>query len=570
MVASLGDTIRFTVMAADKRGATVGGVVIRWSSDDPGIVSVDDRGQAVARAPGSTTIIAAVGSHVGRARVVIRQSVAHVRILSDGAIRLGEDERRRVDVHATDARGFVINGRQASWRVTDPSVGVVDSIGNVTGLAAGTATLVAVIDGIAAESPITVAAVPGSVILRGDSGLRALSGRQLPHSVTVHVNSRRDHPAADLLVRFFPEDGHGHVDRDSARTDRNGNTTFKWTLGTAPGRQHLAVTVDGLDSIFVVTAEAEPVAENTRYVGPGAALTGRAGDRLEQPVTIRLTDTLGRAVADVPVAWKAEADGAVEVLDARTDTLGEARARWTLGPKSGKQRIRVQAGPPRAVPPFYVTASAVAGAPASAVVVSGGAQTARVGDVLGKRIRVRVHDAVGNPVAGARVMAMAAAGTTSDTLLLTDSTGAISIRWTLGTAAGPQQLLVRPEGIAQALTVSAMARPRTPANVEFIRAPSSGIVGRALVEPIKVVVTDAYGNAIPDAQVIFAARAGTATPRSRMTDAGGAAIARWTLGQEARAQALVASVPRTNARAQLTIDARAVPSPAVKGKKPTN
>jgi hypothetical protein len=131
----------------------------------------------------------------------------------------------------------------------------------------------------------------------------------------------------------------------------------------------------------------------------------------------------------------------------------------------------------------------------------------------------------------------------------------------LGTAAGVQRLLVRPEGAAQAVVVTATARPRSPANIEFVRAPSEGTAGRAPAQPVRVVVTDAYGNAVPDVPVLFESRDGTVTPRLRMTDARGRASARWVLGRAARAQAVVASVPRTTARGELTVEAHRPQSP---------
>ncbi|HJU66113.1 MAG TPA: Ig-like domain-containing protein, partial [Gemmatimonadaceae bacterium] len=444
-MSSLGDTVRFAVTITDKQGVVVP-APITWTTDDPGIASVSEDGHVVARGPGITTITAAAGGRAARARVIVRQVIERAHVLPDSVVRLAEDAQLRLDVRALDARGFTVAGRGAEWQSADTSVATVDSLGVVTARNAGQTTLTATIDGVEAESPITVLPVPGSVTLVGDGELHAPAGRPLGRRVAVHLTSKRGRPAAGLVVRFTPLFAHGRVDADSAKTDAGGNASTAWTLGTAPGRQMLRVTIDGLDTVLVAMAEAEPIAANTRYVGPATEPTGRADEPLPQPVTVRLTDTLGRALADVPVSWSVEGGGSIVAVDARTDTLGEARATWTLGPKSGRQRARIQAGSARGIPPFHVIASATAGVPATVTVVSGDAQRARVGDALAKRIVVRVRDAAGNPVIGARVMAMAAAGSTSDTLLTSDSTGTVSVRWTLGPVAGVQQLHVRPEG----------------------------------------------------------------------------------------------------------------------------
>ncbi len=558
---AIGDTMRFAATVADQNGALIPGALLTWSTDDPAVASVDRHGEVVARGAGVTGVSAAVGGHVARSRVVVRQAVAHVERVSDEVVRVGEGERQRLEVRATDARGYVIAGRPMDARASDSSVATVDSLGIVSGQAAGRAAVTLAIDGLMVEWPVEVVARPAVVSRVGDTELRAPAGRPLPRPVVIRVTSRRGRPAAGVLVRFLAEEGHGQVDRDTARTDGAGTAAAHWILGVAPGRQHLTVTVENLDSALVLVADAEPNAGNVRYVSLGSDRSGRAGQPLPQPVTVRLTDSLGRALADVPVSWSAEA-GTVSPLAARTDTLGEIRARWTLGSRSGRQRLRVQAGRASAIAPFHVSADAAAGAPASAAIVSGMSQTGRVGAPLPARIRVRVRDAEGNPVAGARIRtkAASAAGRVSDTLLVTDSTGGTSLGWTLGSAAGQQQLVLRPEGIAKGLVVTATGRPLAAANIEVTQPSVAATAGRALSEPVRVRVTDAYGNAVSDAPVLFAPRSGTATPRQVMTDAKGRAAARWTMGREVRAQTLVLTVPRTNARAEVTVDVRAAPA----------
>src|SRR4030095_9679197 len=82
-----------------------------------------------------------------------------------------------------------------------------------------------------------------------------------------------------------------------------------------------------------------------------SALTGRVGDTLPEPVVVRVTDSLGRALADLPVAWSSLDGGAISAQAMRTDSLGEARATWKLGTKAGRQRARVQVGNARTMPP---------------------------------------------------------------------------------------------------------------------------------------------------------------------------------------------------------------------------
>lgn len=566
-VASINDTVRFTATIADEHGAVITGTRLLWSTDNPAIATVNERGQVTARGAGSTMVTAAVGGRVGRARVVVRPAAAHVTILADGETRLAEDEHRSLGVRVTDARGFVIGDRPVLLQLADTSVAGLDSAGALVGRLPGRTVVFATVDDIRDSSTVVVSARPGTLLRADEDTLRAPAGRPLRQPVSVRVLSRRDRPVGDVLVRFAPADaeGAGRAAPDSARTDASGRASVVWTLGAAPGRQRLTVSADGVERALTVIADAEPLAENTRYVAPAGELVAPAGAPLGQPVVVRVTDTLGRPLVEVPIVWSVDPGmGVVEALGARTDSLGVARARWTLGPRSGRQRLRVHAGRARVVPPLVLTATAGAGAPASVTVISGASQRGRVGAALPARVRLRVRDAAGNPVPGARVRVKAMAGAVADTIALTDSAGMAAVVWTLGPRAGAQELVLRAEGIVRPVPVAAVGRAAAPANLEFIGAPAGAVAGRALPSPVQVLVTDAYGNPVSDAQVSFAPRAGSATPRVRMTDASGRASSRWTLGRDAGTQILVAAVARTEARAELPVDVK----PAAKAVSP--
>src|SRR5207244_5275117 len=126
----------------------------------------------------------------------------------------------------------------------------------------------------------------------------------------------------------------GAIDPATATTDRDGRARTQWTLGDDPGIQTLLASVENVDSVIVVDAEAEPVARNTRVAPVAAALRARAGGALGDSVGVRITDSSGRALVGVPVRWTA-VDGAVAGRGLRTDSTGIARARWTLAARTG-------------------------------------------------------------------------------------------------------------------------------------------------------------------------------------------------------------------------------------------
>jgi type IV secretory pathway protease TraF len=174
-------------------------------------------------------------------------------------------------------------------------------------------------------------------------------------------------------------------------------------------------------------------------------------------VQVRVTDTLGVALASVRVAWSA-LDGGIVAGSALTDSAGTATARWTLGRRAGGQRLLLHVGDPRLIPATTVRATAEARAPHVLLLRAGDKQSATAGKALAKPIVVQVLDSLGNPVEGASLRTVAAAGTAHDTVVTTDATGRATMRWTLGSKTGAQRLDVRLSGTKARLAVSATAR----------------------------------------------------------------------------------------------------------------
>ncbi len=560
---SIGDTLQLAATVTDQHGVSVPGATIRWASDDSAVATVDSSGAVVARGPGTAVIVASVREHVGRAVVAVRQSVSAVAFGRDTIVRIAEGSTAPLLARALDAHGHVVPGRAVAWSSADTAIVAVGAAGLASARANGHTTLTATIDGVAATIPVEITLAPASAQLVSGDGQRYPAGGRLPEAITVAVLSARGRPVPGAVVAVATAEAQGAVAPEPLTTDRGGRASVSWTLGPHPGRQHLIVTVPGLDTSVVVTAEADPVPANTRVQPARGAvpLEARAGGQLPAPVGVRVTDSSGVAAADVPVSWAAPDGGALEPLAARTDSLGEAWTRWTLGSKAGPQRARVQVGNPRTMPPFTLTATALPGPAATVAVVAGADQSGAVGAVLERPIVVQLSDRDGNPAAGAALAVHAGSGSVPETLLTADASGRVALRWTLGRAAGPQWLALLPVGAGRRdapIRVSAAARPLEPADVAPGRAPRTVTAGRAIPAPIVFTVTDAYGNGVPDVPVVFAVTSGAVARARVMTDARGQASARWTPGRAPGSDTLTATVRGGDGPLQGTVVVRAV------------
>jgi hypothetical protein len=548
---AIGDTTLLAATVTDERGATLTSATLRWQSTDSSIATVDSTGTVIAREQGSALVTASVREFTSSARIVVRQVPVRVTIPGDSVTEMLEGDTMRYVAQAFDARDHLIRDLVPRWRSDDTAVVAVDSLGRATGVAPGTASLTAAHGEYAARIVVRVALAPAAIVLVSGGDQRMPAGQPLPRPVVVRILSRGGTPVPDVPVIFVPADGEGEIEPDTVTTGRDGQARARWMLGDRPGRHQLLVSTPTLDSALVVMTEGDPVLRNTRVIPADSAVTGTVGAPLAEPVLVRVTDSAGAALVDVPVTWTALDRGTVAPIGERTDSLGEARARWTLGPRAGAQRLRVQVGNPRTIPPVTLVSAASPGTPTGIMTASGQGQTGTVGTPLARPVVVAMRDTFGNAVPAVPLVVRAAKGTVTDTAPTTDSTGRVKVRWTMGRVVGTDTLTVRASGLDSIITVTARSRPGTAANVAFTDPPTTGTAGARI--RLTAVVTDAYGNTIPNTIVVFTARAGVLSASRVASDDAGLAVTRWTPGPTAGDQAVTATLRGTTVKATHTV-----------------
>jgi adhesin/invasin len=555
---AIGDTVHYAATITDKNGSILVGARPTWTTGDSSVAGVLPDGSVIARGPGATTVSVVVGALVAHAKVVVRQRVASVVIegaRGDSGIVLAEGATMALKAKALDARGHMVAGVHAEWQADDSSVVGLDSTGALNGRTAGRTMLAARMDGMTTRSPVTVVTTATAIAVVAGTDQHATAGSTLSRAIVVRATNHRGAPAPRQTVTFKTADGQGSVDPRTAMTDADGRARTTWTLGAYPGRQTLLATVDKVDSALAVVAEADPVAGNTRVSVLNDHLSATTGATIADSVAVRVTDSTGRALVDVPVRWTALAGGTAEAVDARTDSTGMARARWTLGKKTGVQRLRAEVGSTSAhgIAPVTLTARAVAGAPVKLSVVSGDAQHAAAGSALSKLVVIQVSDASGSGVSDVPLTLSPSGGAVPDSAPHTDSLGQAKIRWTMGRGAREYTLAAHVDGIKQLLKVSAHATPAKAANLTFEDGPASRTHGKS-AHSLYALVTDVYGNPVPDATVSFTTKSGVVTPSRAVTDAKGRSSVTWTPGAAAGEQTLRGSVRSTDVTGSYVVE----------------
>jgi len=196
-----------------------------------------------------------------------------------------------------------------------------------------------------------------------------------------------------------------------------------------------------------------PAESLTLSILMGNGQTGAVGERLPEPLIVRLeTDeglpVAGRAVAFVPAVGDVETE--VEPDTAVTNSRGEALARWTLGTQPGEYAVEARVViPGGGAPVATFAASAIPGEPDTLRAVSPLSQPGRREETLPDPMVVIVVDRFGNPVGGVEVKwdVESGRGEVSEDESLTGPDGTAAVFWTLGDKAGVQQVAAKVSGV---------------------------------------------------------------------------------------------------------------------------
>ena len=281
----------------------------------------------------------------------------------------------------------------------------------------------------------------------------------------------------------------------------------------------------------------------------GEDQSGAAGAQLPDPIIVAVLDAAGRPVPNTPMTFQVVAGGgSIEGAPARTDAVGLAEVRWTLGTTVHvEQRLEARALGSNGATLASTSILATAGpaAPARLEIVPPGTQ----GSVYPG---VRVLDQFGNPVPGVTVTftVIAGGGTVEGATVASSALGIATVgRWTLGEPGA--NTLRASSGELQPVTYTIMQQSRVPARVILSAGQGqTAMVGTNVPIPPSVIVQNDVGTPLSDIVVTFTPgpNSGNVTTATVTTGTNGmATLGGWFLGTVAGPQTLVASASPTAA-----------------------
>ena len=368
------------------------------------------------------------------AALLLLVSCGHGEVVHPTAITISPDsaslsslgETATFTAEITDQNGDAYDGT-ATWSSGDDDVFTVTARGVVTAVGDGSATLTASFEDLSATASVVVEQVPVAITISPDSARLTSLRETAAFAATVTDANGAEVPgtiswsSSDIAVFVVDADG--------------GVTAIANGSGT------LAASFENLTATAPVVVEQVPVAIS---VSPGSARLTSLGDTAAFIAT--MFDALGSVVPGT-TAWSSsntgvftvDANGVVTAAGNGTETLTASFDSVSTGVSVVVEQV-----------------------PAALLAVSGDRQEGTVRVPLADALVVRVDDAGGSPIQGARVGFTPAEGhgSTDPDSADTDADGLSRTSWTLGPDSGTHTLSA---SLAEGLSVEFTATARPPA-----------------------------------------------------------------------------------------------------------
>ena len=301
----IGGTKALSATPRDAQGNWLTGRVVAWSTSNPTVATVSNDGLVTALGQGAATIAASSEGKTSAAQVAVNPPapapVASVTVvLNSPSIEV--DQSTSAVATVRDASGHVLTGRTITWTSSAPEVATVTSTGMVTGVSAGSVTIIATSDGKTGVATLTVnppPAAPVATVLLSLSPSQIAKGGTAQTQVT--LKDAGGHALSGRAVGYSSS-------RSSVATVANSGTVTGMGVGTANIRA-LSEGVSSSAPVTVTSGAAQPA--SLTITAPTTVLT--PGQTVQLTGTVR--DAAGNALSGYTIIWESY-DKTVATIDA--------------------------------------------------------------------------------------------------------------------------------------------------------------------------------------------------------------------------------------------------------------
>ena len=491
----LGETRTLVAHGTDAGGTPDAVVPASFATDDTHIVTVSPAGVVTARGDGTATVTASYQGLEVPVSVPVRRVASRIAFGVSQLILTSLGRDTTVQVIVRDTRDSIIASPALTWESSDPTAITVTPEGVISAVRAATASITASRDTVLATLPVLVGQEAASLSIFAGNNQQAEVGTAVPVAPAVIARDAGGSPLADVPVVFALAAG-GGVIADSVRlTDASGVARLgSWTLGTTAGVNALSAEAGSHSLAFTATAVAGPADAGESFVTVSSEVVV-ANETIT--LTVHGRDRYGNDVTmgGAGVTFAASGGTSTGVLGGVVDQgNGDYTATFTGVVAGTPTSIGATVdGNPVTTPAPTVTV--VPGPPAQVEVVTGNGQTATAGTAVSVPPEVVVRDAVNNAVPGATVTfaVTGGAGSVTGASATTNAQGRAAVgSWTLGTAAGANELTATAGGVSTTFDATGVPGPASPATSTVSLPVSTLIAGD--ITTVTLTTRDQYGN----------------------------------------------------------------------------
>lgn len=282
-----------------------------WLSNNPTVLSVDNKGKITALDVGDATVIATIQGITGQTTVsAVNLAVSQIQIIP-ATVQLAIGTTTKLTAIATFADQSTQDiSTQAAWLSGNPAVATVDNTGLVTGVAAGTVTLSATLLGVTATTSIQVnnASVTALQVIPAVSTIALGTKSQLQAIATFSDGSTQDVSTQAQWNSSNPV---------IASVDSQGKVT-----GNGIGQASITATLGSVSRSVSITIT-NAIATSLQVIPPTASLP--VGGKLQFQAVATFSDNSSQDVTS-QVSWNSS-----DINVATIDLDGEATAVNTGG-----------------------------------------------------------------------------------------------------------------------------------------------------------------------------------------------------------------------------------------------
>ena len=292
---SVGQTVPLTVEVFDQNNAVLGSATVSWSSGHPAVATVSSQGLVTAVSNGTATITARSGSASATAAVTVMQSAGRIVIEPSSATLVSLGETVQLTASVLDDNGQPVSGAVVSWQSSDEGVATVNSLGLVTAVSNGTATITARSGDASSTVAITVMQSAGRIVLEPSSATLMSLGETV--QLTASVLDDNGQPVSGAVVSWQSSDeGVATVSSQGLVTAvSNGTATITARSGSASS------TV----AVMVMQSAGRIVLE------PSSATLMSLGETVQLSASV--LDANGQAVEGAAISWSSSDEGVATV-----------------------------------------------------------------------------------------------------------------------------------------------------------------------------------------------------------------------------------------------------------------